>query len=405
MATFTSATSGDWNASATWGKAGDPPVKGTDYPGLAGDVVNIGTTAGQSHTVVYNVSETNELGAMAIGNTTSGTSILSFKTDTNTKITLGHVDITVNAGSELRVGNEAAPIGAAYTAELVWNTTSDNAKGINLASSTSKLSICGDPAYYGSRMLAQLKAAAGTTQTIGTTGGTVNLTINDPTATNNDYSTDWKIGQLVLVHKGGAFAHITNDFCILTITGLSYSGGLTTLSCNITHNPGGSASYNDTGYVLLVSRNVELRKSGITADLSQTVTNRPRVIAQYGGPPNQSYIRFKDVKFNGLYRAYQNGWFYAENIVAANCNSAFDSQTLGDSINTILYSMGSSALNSSFLRFTGYICNSYGFNNNANLYNSNNELMEIYGVTYGVGFMLELNFTANIFSCQYAIGV
>ena len=61
MATFTSVTSGNWNDGATWGKT-SPGVKGTDWPGNAGDVVNIGTTADQSHVVTYNVSETNELG-------------------------------------------------------------------------------------------------------------------------------------------------------------------------------------------------------------------------------------------------------------------------------------------------------------------------------------------------------
>ena len=140
MAAFTSAATGDWNASATWGKTGAPPVKGTDYPGTAGDTFTI--TAG--HTVTYNVSETNELGASTING------LLTFATGASTKLTFGHVDLTIANGGELRIGTTAgsAIIGAAYTAELYWNTTSDNAKGLVIAAG-GKFTAAGDPSYYG----------------------------------------------------------------------------------------------------------------------------------------------------------------------------------------------------------------------------------------------------------------
>jgi len=41
MAAFVAAQNGNWNASATWGKAGSPPVEGTDYPG-PDDTVDLG---------------------------------------------------------------------------------------------------------------------------------------------------------------------------------------------------------------------------------------------------------------------------------------------------------------------------------------------------------------------------
>ena len=149
MATFTSVTSGNWNDGATWGKT-SPGVKGTDWPGNAGDVVNIGTTANQNHVVLYNVSETNELGAVTVGATSgSGASKLELATGIDTKITLAHVDLLIQLTGEVR-GQSGAIIPASHKCELVWHTTSDNVKGINI-SAGGKWNLSGDPTYYGSQ--------------------------------------------------------------------------------------------------------------------------------------------------------------------------------------------------------------------------------------------------------------
>ena len=57
--------------------------------------------------------------------------------------------LTINNGGELRVGASGAVIGKAYNADLIWNTSSDNSKGISVISG-GKLTIYGDPDYYGS---------------------------------------------------------------------------------------------------------------------------------------------------------------------------------------------------------------------------------------------------------------
>ena len=121
-AAFTSAQNGNWNDGGTFGN-NSPGVKGTDWPGTAGDTASIG------HTVTYNVSETNELGQVDI---TNG-GILTFSTGANTKLTLAHQNLNVASGGELRVGASGAEINAANTAEVLWNTTSDNAKGLQIA--------------------------------------------------------------------------------------------------------------------------------------------------------------------------------------------------------------------------------------------------------------------------------
>ncbi|MBM4302539.1 MAG: hypothetical protein FJ121_13635, partial [Deltaproteobacteria bacterium] len=144
MATIATGGSGAWSSTTD-----NAPWAGGVVPG-AGDVVNIGTTAGQSHVVTYDVVSTGELGQVTIGATSGvGVSRLEFSAGMNTKLTLGHQDILVQLTGELRVGTAGAIIPKAYVAELIWNTTADNAKGINLASG-GKCNIYGDPDYYGS---------------------------------------------------------------------------------------------------------------------------------------------------------------------------------------------------------------------------------------------------------------
>ena len=79
MAPFTSVTSGTWGASATWGKAGDPPVAGTDYPGVNGDTWNVAA----GHTVTFD----KDLSALTTGlgaGTIAATGTLKFSTTTGT---------------------------------------------------------------------------------------------------------------------------------------------------------------------------------------------------------------------------------------------------------------------------------------------------------------------------------
>jgi hypothetical protein len=174
---FVATVSGDWNASATWGNSGDPAVKGTDYPGTAGDVVTINAGV----VVKYNVSETNELGAMTINGT------LWFPTDATTKLTMGHVDLTIGAtgsmftSSDGTVGNIGA-VDDAQTCSIIWNTTSDNAKGL-IITQGAYVNMQGDPTLYGSYVQTTLQAnwTSGQTFTVvgaGAQGWKANQTIH-----------------------------------------------------------------------------------------------------------------------------------------------------------------------------------------------------------------------------------
>ncbi len=177
MATYTSTKAGPWNDPATWGGGG--------YPVAAGDIANIG------HTVTYNVVSTAELGQINI----NSAGILTFSTALSTKLTLGHQDIVVNNGGELRVGASGAIIPKTYTAELIWNTTADNAKGINLAAG-GKLTVYGDPDYFGSDYDTTLVASSGA---VPAAGNAITITVA------GDFTTKWIAGQELLMHKGGTY--------------------------------------------------------------------------------------------------------------------------------------------------------------------------------------------------------
>lgn len=277
MAAFTSSQSGPWNASATWGKSGDPAVKGTDYPGNAGDTFTI--SAG--HTVTYNVSETNELGASTING------LLTFDSTTNTKITFGHVDLSISATGELRAGSSSAPINSANTCELVWNTTADNTKGILVTASGGKVTAAGSPSVYGSSYVTTLAADWTTGKTFTVTG---------------DYTTKWKQNQILFVPSYGTSSVGTN-YCQVTIASLAANG----LNTNITINETapGIACYAG-GHVVNVSRNVMFKKYGATISRENRNTNRPRIFDNsYSSGVSGGILDFSNVEISAFYAINQ----------------------------------------------------------------------------------------------------
>lgn len=230
MAAFTSVTSGNWNDGATWGKT-SPGVKGTDWPGNAGDTFTIAA----GHTVTYNVSETNELGASTING------LLSFSTDANTLLRFSHNNLAIGGTGELRMGASGAAIPAAYTAKLEFNTTSDGAKGITI-NAGGKLVTEGDPALYGSTLSTTLAA---------------NWTSGASFTTTDDMSALWSAGQTLLIHKNTTYGSYLTDVVPVTIS--SISG--TTVNVNFVGGgsfPGGT--FYAGGMVVNVSRNVVLGK-------------------------------------------------------------------------------------------------------------------------------------------------
>jgi len=347
MATFTSVTSGNWNNGATWGNA-SPGVKGTDWPGNATDIVNIGTTAGQSHVVTYNVSETNALGQVTIGATSGvGVSRLEFSAGMNTKLTLGHQDILVQLSGELRVGAPGAIIPKQYLAELVWNTTADNAKGLNLALG-GKCNIYGDPDYYGSDFDTTLVSQA----VIPAAGNSVTITVL------GDFTTKWAAGHELLVHKGGAWA--TNghylDFCRLAITSVTANGGNTDIACTVTERQAGALTCLTGADVLHLSRNVLLYKLGYNANLNQNNTLRPRMVNSNALPSTN--VNINDAGFGGWNTSITGPSFSSNGVVMRNGNFGLTSQrgSITNAIIAIMSTGASTIYNSNIISCTIAAC-------------------------------------------------
>lgn len=247
MAAFTSTISGNWNDGATWGLT-SPGTKGTDWPGLAGDTA----TVSAGHTVTYNVSETNVLGVITVNG------LLSFSTSMNTLLTLGHVDINIGSAGELRIGTSGSPLLKTYTAEIAWATTADNAKGLYI-NSGGKLTVYGDPAYYGSN---GYKAAL-----------SANWTSGQSFTVTGDFS-GWNVGDVITVHKYALYSSYNTDVSVFTIASRSYASGVTTITIN---EAAPAVTFNAGGHVNNASRNVKLSLSGASTAMANYNSNRPRV--------------------------------------------------------------------------------------------------------------------------------
>lgn len=231
MATFTSVTTGDWDDGATWGNT-SPGVKGTDWPGLAGDVVNISN----GDTVTYNVSETNQLGIVTI----DAGGILTFDPTMDTLLSIGNVDFIVEGS--LIVGTEATPIDAAYTAKILHYSTSSGNE-LN-ASACEEVSICGDPDVYGSITEGILYSTWSSGQTFTVTGDLTSL---------------WTSGSTLALFVDGEYSSYLTDIQLVTIDTIVANGDNTDITINEA-NPG--YTFSAGAYVFNQERNVIYSSNG-----------------------------------------------------------------------------------------------------------------------------------------------
>jgi len=244
MATFTSAQDGDWNDGATWGNT-SPGVKGTDWPGLAGDVTNIG------HEVDYNVSETNELGTMTL---TSG-GVLKFNDSADRKLTFGHSNLDIESAGRLGAGGSGAtPFDKSHKLEIYWNTTANATRGIQCASG-GKVDLQDDPDYYGDEPYTSLAADG---------DGTTSITTSDSRA--------WNVGDQIMIHTGDVctgFNGYKNDWILTSIAAISG----TSITCADTV----SSAFKSGGLIAHLTRNVIIGKLGHPEVLGSYGSNRPEI--------------------------------------------------------------------------------------------------------------------------------
>lgn len=390
MATFTSVTSGNWNDGATWGKT-SPGAKGVDWPGNNNDVVNIGTTSGQSHAVYYNVSETNTLGQVTIG-ATSGTaqSRLDFATNMSTKLALSQQDILVQLTGELRIGTSGAVLSKDYTAEIVWTLISNNTKGISFPNNGGKLTLYGDPDYYGGDFDTYLYSSwNGSDLTIYLAG---------------DFSGKWLNGQELLIHKGGVYGTngYANDLALVSINGaITYDGTKSTVPIAIVHVPS-PGTFAAGGDVLNVSRNIMLYPTGYSHNIYAIPGNGLR----FNNPYNPgATICANNVQASG-WTTYISGYSVnTDNSVMRNGISLLTSIKGGSALDIIVYS--SSQLigmisNLFAMSVSGYFCgaSNCGINQLNCCWTPSGKSIKVFSNVKGINGN-NFNITAFVYSNQY----
>ena len=305
MTAFTSAQTGNWNDGATWGKD-SPGVKGTDWPGLAGDTASV--TNG--HTVTYNVSETNEMGQVDVAGK------LSFDDAGDRLLTLAHQDLNVTAVGELEIGTAIAEFDAAQVAKILWSTTGDNAKGLIVANG-GKLTI------YGASDYCTVYEDTLANDAENTDGDAVIKTVTDMSA-------DWHVGDELTIKVENAGDTTSYIDAVKRAVIQSFDGGdgkLITLDVNIT----AAAAVGDTwtSSVVNVTRNVQLGKLNADVDCgdgsAHVNTNRPKFTDANASGNNNCFFSYamatglysidSDNEFQFLHSTARNGYygFYAGN--------------------------------------------------------------------------------------------
>jgi hypothetical protein len=340
MTAFTSVKTGNWNDGATWGRT-SPGTKGTDWPGSAGDTFTIAA----GHTVAYNVNETNELGAATING------LLIFATNMTTRLRFNHNNLTVASGGELRIGAAGAAIGSAYTANLEWNTTADNAKGLSI-SDGGKLTVNGDPAFYGSQEATTLNG---------------NWTSGSSFNTGDDMSAKWKAGQVILINKN--YAPASTSACYtdtFPATIQSISG--TTVTINESF-PGGT--FYAGGVVVNVSRNVKIGK--VIADAEPLIINDSGAWKAYTNRPTftdnntaNANVTIADAMLTAFYRLMNLSLATLQNVVVRYHFQGFSNAKGVTANGGIIYCSSTAALNCMVTTFGQLViaCNSGPQNNN-----------------------------------------
>jgi hypothetical protein len=138
---YHSPTGSNWMISSGLGAQSNywlGPDISSNQRGITGLYSNYGTCSG-SPKVDYSHLE---IGPITIA--TTGT--LSFSTSGNTCLLMNHNNLTVNG--ELRIGTSGSVLLKNYFADILFNTTADNAKGIIIAAG-GKFNLYGDPTFYG----------------------------------------------------------------------------------------------------------------------------------------------------------------------------------------------------------------------------------------------------------------
>jgi hypothetical protein len=258
-ATFTSAATGNWNASATWGKAGAPAVEGTDYPG-PNDAAVIAT----GHVVALNIARIPTSGTL-LSLTGTGTGQLTVNLNTSA---FGIYASTIQAGT-----NNTGFIlvtGATNILTIVGNVTGGSTTtGASCVrnDSTGTVNITGN-------------VTAGSTTTahgaINTTTGVINITGNvSGSATANVFGCSAAQGRINIFGNVTGGTTGSSNGCSASASGGIYLTGNLIFSTT-TCTPSGGFSP-----VLVPTKDSYIQFTGYTFYWSKYISRRQRAVGGY----------------------------------------------------------------------------------------------------------------------------
>jgi len=369
MAAFTSVQTGNWNDGATWGLT-SPGVKGTDWPGIAGDTANIATT----HVVTYNVSETNEMGQIDV------VGKLSFSDAASRKLTLAHQNLNIANGGELEIGTSAANFAAAYTAEILWNTTSDNAKGL-IITNGGKLTVYGASDYCSNYEDTLANNAENTD------GDTSIMTVNDMSAI-------WHVGDELTIKVENAGDSTSHQDAIKKGVIQSFAGTTIVLDIVIT----AAAGVGDTWIspVVNVTRNVKFGKLNASTAIANYNTFRPKFTDTNASGNNNCFFSY--AMATGFYAIASSYDFKFLNSTVRNCNFAFSSGS-GHTVSGNVYSNSNGVSSGSGHTVSG---NVYSNSNGVSSGSGHTVSGNVYSNSNGFYLGVKHTVSGNVYSNNYA---
>ena len=253
----------------------------------------------------------------------------------------------------------------AYTADILFNPTADNVKGIPITNG-GKLSLYGDPTIYGNSDNTTLAAnwSAGQTFTIA-----------------GDYTTKWIVGQEVYVHKGAYSSYLT-DVQKYTIATIVLNGSNTDITINEAA-PG--VLFKSGAPVMNPTRNIRIGKVGASTAVGTYNGNRPRMYNNNLTWGNTN-VNVSNVLFTGLYGIELGVSGTYNNICCRNSENATvnlsQGQSKGSTVSGLFIYCAKGVNSANAMTFSGLICGSYRSG--------------IVGGTYA-------NISGKIFGCDRAI--
>ena len=241
------------------------------------------------------------------------------------------------------------------------------------------MNLNGDPAYFGSILHTTLQAA-----------WSAPASGNSTLYVKANVSTAWLVGQELVIHKGGNFASIANDFCVVSIQGTpTWDGSKTTIPVTVLSIPGGAATFALDGDVLHLSRNVRFEKAGYTKTPGNYNTNRAYCYYPYDDMIDA--ISVNCVEYGGIYNplitreGYSSLSLTRTYCVSRNCPYGTTSYTdqfgLSTLVNCILFSCNQATMYNKIIHDSFLVGCNYG----------------IYGTYFAVS-------NTAIFGCSYAVG-